>query len=219
MWFQKYFKMDEGAGAGGSGAPPGKDPAKELAELKEMLAAKEKELESFKKPKDDPSLAEKAEKERKEKEAKDNESKVLESALKFNLSAKDWIKNNASLLPKNIEGIFTQAEKENYGSAIQKSNAIKVGVVTEFFAQASNLDLLTDHQKQTLEDFKKLTKDVKEERVQSIYDGIFEPTLEALRKIKKAEALQKGLGNPSDAEDAYKQRMIKLSKQYHLGEK
>lgn len=168
---------------------------------------------------DDKSLAEKAEADRKAKEAKDLESKTLESALKFNLSSKDWMKNNASLLPTNIQGIFDQAEKENYGSAVQKSNAIKTGVVLEFFAQAVNLDLLTEHQKQTLAEFKALTKDVKEERVQGIYDSIFEPTLEMLRKVKKAEALQKGLGTPSDAEDAYKQRMIKLSRQHHLGEK
>jgi hypothetical protein len=170
-------------------------------------------------PPDDKSLAEKAEADRKAKEAQQSESKQLEDALKFNLQSKDFMKNNASLLPSNIQGIFDQAEKENYGSAIQKSNAIKVGVVLEFFAQSSNLDLLTENQKQNLEEFKKLTKDVKEERVKGIYDSIFEPTLESLRKIKKAEALQKGLADPSDVQDAYKKRLIGLSKKFHLGEK
>lgn len=168
---------------------------------------------------DDKSLAEKAEAERKAKEAKDLESKSLEAALKFNLGSKDFVKNNASLLPQNIQGIFDAAEKENYGSAVQKANAIKVGIVSEFFALQANLDLLTEHQKQSLEDFKKLTKDVKEERVQGIFDSIFEPTLETLRKVKKAEALQKGLATPSDAQDAYKQRLMTGSRKHHLGEK
>lgn len=167
---------------------------------------------------DDKSLAEKAEAERKAKEAKDLESKSLEAALKFNLGSKDFVKNNASLLPQNIQGIFDAAEKENYGSAVQKANAIKVGIVSEFFALQANLDLLTEHQKQSLEDFKKLTKDVKEERVQGIFDSIFEPTLETLRKVKKAEALQKGLATPSDAQDAYKQRLMTGSRKHHLGE-
>ena len=197
------------------------------AEHEKALKAKDDEIGKLKTPpkKDDPpapddkSLAEKAEAERKAKEAKDLESKSLEAALKFNLGSKDFVKNNASLLPQNIQGIFDAAEKENYASAVQKANAIKVGIVSEFFAQQGNLDLLTDHQKQTLEDFKKLTKDVKEERVQGIFDSIFEPTLETLRKVKKAEALQKGLATPSDAQDAYKQRLMAGSRKHHLGEK
>lgn len=218
--------MDK-AGEGGAGGGAGSDPAKELADLKAKFEAQEKELAALKakgdpnpnpKP-DDKSLSEKAEAERKAKEAKDLESKSLESALKFNLGSKDFVKNNASLLPQNIQGIFDAAEKENYASAVQKANAIKVGIVSEFFAQQGNLDLLTDHQKQSLEDFKKLTKDVKEERVQGIFDSIFEPTLETLRKVKKAEALQKGLATPSDAQDAYKQRLMAGSRKHHLGEK
>lgn len=218
--------MDK-AGEGGAGGGAGSDPAKELADLKAKFEAQEKELAALKakgdpnpnpKP-DDKSLSEKAEAERKAKEAKDLESKSLESALKFNLGSKEFVKNNASLLPQNIQGIFDAAEKENYASAVQKANAIKVGIVSEFFAQQGNLDLLTDHQKQSLEDFKKLTKDVKEERVQGIFDSIFEPTLETLRKVKKAEALQKGLATPSDAQDAYKQRLMAGSRKHHLGEK
>lgn len=218
--------MDK-AGEGGAGGGAGSDPAKELADLKAKFEAQEKELAALKakgdpnpnpKP-DDKSLSEKAEAERKAKEAKDLESKSLEAALKFNLGSKDFVKNNASLLPQNIQGIFDAAEKENYASAVQKANAIKVGIVSEFFAQQGNLDLLTDHQKQSLEDFKKLTKDVKEERVQGIFDSIFEPTLETLRKVKKAEALQKGLATPSDAQDAYKQRLMAGSRKHHLGEK
>lgn len=218
--------MDK-AGEGGAGGGAGSDPAKELADLKAKFEAQEKELAALKakgdpnpnpKP-DDKSLSEKAEAERKAKEAKDLESKSLEAALKFNIGSKDFVKNNASLLPQNIQGIFDAAEKENYASAVQKANAIKVGIVSEFFALQANLDLLTDHQKQSLEDFKKLTKDVKEERVQGIFDSIFEPTLETLRKVKKAEALQKGLATPSDAQDAYKQRLMAGSRKHHLGEK
>lgn len=168
---------------------------------------------------DDPSLADKARKQREDEERKAGESKQLEAALSFNLGAKDWQKNHASLLPKTIEGIFVQAEKENYGNAIEKANAIKVGIVSEFFAQQSNLDLLTPGMKTALEDFQKLTKNTKHERVTQLWDQVFEPALEMLRRTKKAEQLNRGLGAPTDVEEAYKQRLIKGSRTHYLGEK
>lgn len=223
-WMTKFLMgqmlLMEKAGddkGGGGGTPDPKDA--EIAALKaELEKAKGAPPKETPKP-DDKSLEEKARLEREENEKKSAQTKVLESAIRFNLSSKDWVKNNATLLPVSVQGIFDQAEKENYGSDIHKSNAIRVGVVSEFFAVKDNLDLLTAHQKQTLEDFLKLTKTVKEERVQGVYDSIFEPTLESLRKVKKAEALQKGLGTPSDAEDAYTKKLMAGSAKYHLGEK
>ncbi len=203
--------------------PPANDTVKELADLKAKYELQEKELSALKTQtppkKDDSDLAGKAEAERKAKEQKDMESKGMESALKFHLASPDFLKNNATLLPPNIAGIFEQAEKENYGSAVEKAAAIKVGVVSEFFAQQGNLDQLTATQKLALEEFLKLTKTVKQERVQQIYDNIFEPTLEMLRKVKKAEALQKGIAEPNPTKDAHKEKMIKLSRQHYLGEK
>ena len=224
-WFSKFFlRMDKDPGAGGGGGsnPP---PEPTLADLKASNDALMKKIEALeaagKKPPTEPEadLADKARKEREEAEKKSASTKVLESALKFNLGAADFLKTNASLLPKTIEGIFSQAEKENYADAIEKSNSIKVGVVSEFFALKENVELLTAAQKVALEDFNKLTKNAKAERVQGFYDSIFEPTLETLRKVKKAEALQKGLANPSDTQDAYKQKMINFSKKHYLGEK
>ena len=144
-------------------------------------------------PKDDPSLEEKARLEREKKEKDTESSKKLETALKFTLGSSDFIKNNAALLPKTVEGIFEQAAKENYDSAIEKSNAIKVGIVSEFFAQQANLDLLTETQKLMLEQFRNLSKTVKQERVDSIYDSIFEPHLKHSAKLKELRRFKKGL--------------------------
>lgn len=205
--------------------PPGPDAAalaKENAEIKEKLAAYEKEKAEREKgnqpppKKDDPTdLAEKARLEREANEKKAGESKTLEGALKFTMGATTWAKENASLLPKNTASILEQADKENYGSAIQKANAIKEAVVLEFFAQQPNLDLLTESQKEALADFKLLTKNDRQDRVQQFYASVFEPTLESLRKIKKAEALQKGLAEPSNAEDAYTKKLMEKSQAHH----
>ena len=164
-------------------------------------------------------LAEKARKEREAKDKKNSDSKTLTTAIKFNMGGREWAKNNASLLPKSIEGIFEAAEKENYGTEVDKANAIKVGIVSEFFAVQTNVDLLTEAQKSKLAEFKALTKNDKHERVQDIYDVLFEPTFESLRSVTKARQLNLGHGTQTDAEAAYKEKLIKGARKHYLGEK
>lgn len=241
LW-QMAFLMDKagegqgGGGAGGTGdggnAGAGNDTAKMIETLQASNKALMERLEKIEKGSgggqgngtggsgsDDQSLADKARMQRESEEKRAGESKHLEAALAFNMGAKEWQKTNASLLPKTIEGIFVQAEKENYASAIEKANAIKVGIISEFFAQQSNLDLLTPGLKSALEDFQKLTKNVKQERAPQIWDAVLEPAMEMLKRTKKAEQLNRGLGNPSDAEESYKQKLMKGSRTHYLGEK
>lgn len=217
--------MDEnkgGEGGGGSGAPA-PDATKVLTELQTQNAALLKRLEALEGKKNEApieeDLATKAAKERMQKEQNNSSQKRLESALKFTMQAPEWIKTNQSLLPKTIEGIFAQAEKENYGNAIEKDAAVKAGVVSEFFALQSNLDLLTESQKIALADFKALTKNDKQDKAHLVYEQIFEPTFEMLKRIKKAEMLNKGFANPSDAEASYKNKLMGISRKKYLGEK
>jgi len=217
----------EGGGSGGGSDDKNKpDPQKQYEEMKSMnakllerLDALEKKNGTSKDKEDDSSLADKARLEREANEKKGSYEKSLESALNFNIAGKNFVKENQSLIPKTIEGIFAQAEKEKYDSAIDKANAIKVGVVSEFFAVQANMDLLTQAQKVQLEDFLKLTKNGKQERVENVYSMIFEPTLESLRKIEKAKQLNNGSKNQTDGEKALAEKMMKLSRQHYLGEK
>lgn len=170
-------------------------------------------------PKEDADLADKARKEREDNEKKGKHEKSLGSAMKFNMGSQEFLKTNAGLLPKTVESIFSAAEKENYGSEIDKANAIKVGVVQEFFAVQSNMDQLTGAQKVELEEFLKLTKNVKQERIENVYAMIFEPTLESIRKVEKAKQLGVGEKNQSSAEKALADKMMKQSKKHYLGDK
>jgi hypothetical protein len=238
FWYSKFFmKMDKagegGGGGGGGGTPPAAtDHAKEIAELKasnaSMLAAIEKLTKAGAPPekKDPPAggepedLETKARKEREAKAAAGADSKKLEEALRFSLGAKDWLKSNASLLPKDMEGIFTAAEKETYGTAMEKDQAIKSGLIQSFFKVQANLDLLTEGPKSDLEDWLKLTKNGKEEKAQQIFKSVFEPALEMLKRVKKAEQLnQGGHVNSSEVDAAYKDRLMKKSRQQYTGEK
>lgn len=231
-WMTKFLMgqlllMEEDKGDKGGG---GNDSAKDIATLKEQNAAllarldalekgKDKDKDKDKDKHDDPSLADKARKQREDLESNAQKEKSLESAINFTIGSKEFVKNNASLLPKTIEGIFAQAEKETYDTKIEKANAIKSGIISEFFAVQANMDQLTGPQKIEVDNFLKLTKNGKQERVENIYSMIFEPTLEMVRKIEKAKQLNNGDKNQTDGEKALAERMMKLSKKHYLGEK
>lgn len=230
-----FNKAGEGEGAGGSGGSSGAgsggtgstDYAKDIADLKAQNAALLERLDKLTKSAGggsgggdpDPDLREKARRDREAEDKKTGDTKALEAALRFSLESEKFLKQNAGLLPKDVADIFKTAEKENYGSAIEKDAAIKSGIIQSFFSVQANLDLLTPGLKNQLEDYLKLTKTGKQEKAQSVYDTIFEPAFEMLRRVKKAEALNKGYGSSTDSEDAYKKKMMDLSKKHYLGEK
>ena len=136
----------------------------------------------------------------------------MESALKFNLTAKDFVKQNEALLPKDAALLLEEAEKQNYDTQIEKSNAVKVSMMQAFFNVQENLDLLTGAQKNQIAEFQKLTKNGKQEKARFIFENIFEPTLENLKRIRKAEELAKGPSrSASDVEERYKKRLIEAS--------
>lgn len=217
----------KGAGDGkGDGKGSGQGGGDDVAALKAANAALEARLAKLEAggkkddPKPDDDLETKARKEREAKEKAAGDSKQLEAALRFSLGAKDWLKQNATLLPKDIEGIFTAADKETYGNALEKDAAIKSGIIQNFFKVQANLDLLTAGPKSDLEEWLKLTKNGKEEKAQKIFDSVFEPAFETLKRVEKARQLnQGGHVNSSEVDAAFKDRLMKKSRQHYLGEK
>lgn len=215
-----FLMNKEGEGTGGGGGAP--DPAKELSTLKEQNAALLARLDALEKksapPPEDKDLETKA-REMREKESKSsNDTKALEAALKFSLNSSEFLKQNQAILPKEVADIFKAAESEKFESAIEKDAAIKAGIIQSFFKVQSNLDLLTPGLKSTLDEYLKLTKNGKQEKAQSIFDSVFEPAFEMLKRLKKAEALGKGFGAPTNSDDAYKAKMMNLSRRQYLGE-
>lgn len=224
--YRKYVLFDEaqpaeGAKGGGGGADTLESIKAELASLKAELA-KSKGGEAPKPndpPKDDDDLSKKIERERQDKDKKMSETKQIETAVRFNTQLPEWIKTNKSLLPESVNDILVQADKENFNSEVEKSNAIKVGIINQFYALQSNLDLLTESQKKSLDDFKALTKAERELRVQSIYENIFEPSFLTLKNIERAKKISKGHAETDDKHSAYVQKMIELSSKKYKGVK
>ncbi len=218
-----------GGGSSGTGNPPAPDLAKALADMQTTNAALIARLEALEGKKkasadtddDDQNddLNNKARKMREANDKKNTDTKALEDALKFSMNAEQFLKVNQTLLPKTASDLFKTADKETYANAVEKASAIKAGLIQEFFSIQSNLDLLTPGLKATLEDYLKLTKNEKQERAHNIYSSVFEPTFEMLRRVKKAEALNKGYGTGGDSDDAYKNKLVTLSRKHYLGEK
>lgn len=218
-------------GGGGGGTPnpnppsppaPNNDPAAELAAARAEIAALKAAAArggSGASPPADPDLASRARADRESKDRESDRTRLLESALKFELGAENFLQANDSLLPNEIKDIFAQANKEKFNDSIQKGAAIKSGVVQSFFKLQANVDLLMPGQKAALDDYLKLTKDGKEEKAQHIFEMVFEPALESLRRSKRAEALSKGHGTGTASEDAYKNKMIERSMKHYRMEK
>jgi hypothetical protein len=199
-------------------------PQDDIKSLKDQIAALQKEKESWSKPKDspDPSLSDKVKKQQDDQIKKNFDSKQLESALMFNMGSAEFLKTNESLLPKDVADIFKVAEKEIYGSATEKANACKAAIIQSFFSQQANHEVLTPSQQSILADYLKLTKNSKEEKATEIYDNLFEPTLSAMRRVKKAGELNRskhGFRNGSTGDSQYKEKLMTLSRKHYLGEK
>lgn len=222
----KYMVMapaDDGAGAGGGNTDPKPEPEPEpkggddWKAKYEALEERLNKIEGAKNP-DDPDLLEKQKHAQAQKDKQNTDAKSLESAIKFSMTAKDWAKEHEGMLPKDVHGILDAADKESYDSPVEKDRAIKSGIVQSFFQVQENLDLLTASQKSTIEDWLKLTKNGKEEKAQTIYDSVFEPTFEMLKRVEKAKQLGKaGQRGASDSEEAYKKRLIELSEKHYKG--
>jgi hypothetical protein len=190
------------------------EAAKLKADLEKLKTPPKKEEE-----KEEDDLHSKAKKEKEESEKGNASAKQIEGAIKFNLGVADFVKNNKDILPAEVESILKVAEKENYDTANAKANAVKVGIIQSFFAVQANADTLTQAQKSQLEDFQKLTKNGKEDRAAHVYENIFEPAIEMLKKIKKAEEVGKarsGFSSGSSVENDYKERLMKGALKTHL---
>ncbi len=170
----------------------------------------------------DEDLDDKAKRQAKEKLDKQGDNRKIESALRFNISSDKFIEDNKSIFPKEIGDIFALASKEPYDSELDRANATKSAVIKSFFSLQENLDHCTTSQRSAIDDYLKRSQRVREEKADEIFENIFVPTVEMIKKIKKAEQVAQSRGgyqNSSDSEAQYKEMLQKGSRKHFLGEK
>lgn len=192
------------------------DHAAENASLKARILEMEAKFKAI--PNPEPDLLVKAKDDRDALDKDRGKIKRLESSITFNMRSPEFLKANASLLPKETSDLFAAAEKETYNDATEKADAIKSGLIQSFFQVQANVDLLTPGQKAALDEFLNLTKTGKQDKAQSTYEMIFEPAFEMLKRVKRAEALRGGHSG-SDADDAYKKKLMAGSAKHYRMEK
>lgn len=172
-------------------------------------------------PKADP-LLDRVDQDNQNKQKVKDQERQLEGALNFILGSDKFIKENESVLPKDVAEIFAAAAKEKYDSKTDQANATKAALVKKFFDIQANLDGLTANQKMQVEDYLKLSPAARQEKAAEIYNNVFEPALESMKRVKKAEQLAKasnGAVDGSDSDKAFRERMIKGSNAHYLGVK
>lgn len=163
----------------------------------------------------DDDLRTKVSKERETERTKQESARAIEDILTFNLTIDNYVKENEEVLPEEFAEILRIAEKESYDSAADKANAIKASFIQAFFSVEKNVELLTKSQRSQLDDYLKLTKNGREAAAPSLYLNLFEPTIEMVKRLKKAEELElsrSGLHAGSKSGDAYRDRLIELGK-------
>lgn len=146
----------------------------------------------------------------------------MEDALKFNMSLEGYLKTYSNILPSKMTDLVKIADKEKYDSQVERAAVLKSMFIQEFFDVQSNLDLLTSSQRVQLDDYLKLTKNGKQTRAETVYENIFEPAVETLKKVRKAEEVGRsraGFASEGDSQSAYRDRLVNMARKSHLGEK
>lgn len=219
MLLRRFFILREGEGDnGGSGGGENNNPPpanNEVETLKAQIAAKDAELAKMKKDFAPNPLLDKAKAGELSAAEQAAKQKIIEQDVTFNLSVGQFVKDHVDLLPKEIEKALEIAKSEKYDSQGAKAAAIRDAMVQSFFKVQDHVDMLTGGQKDALDNYLKLTKNGREEQSAQIFASVFEPALEMIKRVKKAEEVgraNRGLLDKSDADKRYENKMIEATK-------
>lgn len=206
--------------------PPPPPPAQTVEQLTAELSRIRKENEELKKAKPpaggsgdddkDDDLVKKARTDIDDKKRQTEDAKEVERSIRFNLGIDDFVKTNKTLFPEEIDGIIQHAKKEKYDSEGERAAAMRSAILTSFFAVQANVDSLTSTQKNTLETWKGLTKAERDKRSADAYENVFEPAIDKIKSVRKAEEAvraRQGLAPRNAANNGYGDRLIKLSQE------
>ena len=215
-----FHEADKGAPPpGGPPAPipainaPAVPTAEEYATLRKEYDAMKARLDAIPAPKPtEQSLLDRSRNDQTTKDAVAKRDASLASAVAFDLQKATFLKDNESILPKEVGDIFKRADTERFETPIEKDSSLKASLIQSFFQVQENYDSLTPGQRSMLDEYLKLTNTGKQDKAQTTYDLVFEPALAIARGNKKAAALARGHHNVSDSDEAYRQKMFALGK-------
>jgi len=82
----------------------------------------------------------------------------IQESVKFNLSVKDFVEKNKSILPEEAGKILATVDGKNYGNENEKANYIRKNLLESFLEKQENIDALEPSQKIKADRFKALAE-------------------------------------------------------------
>lgn len=147
-----------------------------------------------------------------DKKEKDKTAEMEKSAI-FNANLNQFVKDNGPLVSPRLASVVEVANKENFANSTERARELKGAIVKEFFSVESNVKHLTDSQKARLDFFLTQTKNGRAEQITAIWDDLFEPTLELVRKIKSFEEKSSG---KVKSDSGIKNKFMEVGKKSYL---
>lgn len=192
LMFQNYpLRAAEGAdGADGGGANNNADFAAKLdaltAQVEKLLAGKKDA---------DPAIGKddvlgKVDKDIQADRLAQKHSQELEAAIKFNMSAKQFVEDKKAFLSERAGRIVSEIESKQFTTEIARAHNLQKNLLCDYLSEQENIDALPEALRGKAMEFKKLADDEKETRAADYWDVL---TLGVDRKevIKKAEEAQR----------------------------
>lgn len=137
----------------------------------------------------------------------------MEQAIKFNLAADDYIKQNKEILPEEAQKIIEVVNAKKFSSEAEKAQEIKKTLIQSFIQFEENIKNLPGSIKAQVDLFNQLTEREKSRRAGDFW-GIVEVGVECKKLARKAEILQNNGGYSSEGNNAFEERFLKMSETF-----
>lgn len=137
----------------------------------------------------------------------------MEQAIKFNLAADDYIKQNKEILPEEAQKIIEVVNAKKFSSEMEKAQEIKKALIQSFIQFEENVKNLPGSIKAQVDLFNQLTEREKSRRAGDFW-GIVEVGIECKKLARKAEILQNNGGYGSEGNNAFEERFLKMSETF-----
>lgn len=196
LMLQNYPLRDkvDAAGADGGGADKTADLAAQVAALQAQVQALQKASQPGQPPAPAPApskdivddVAKKIEAEK----LAEQKSKELEAAIRFNLSAQQFVEAKKAFLSERAPRIVEEIAAKQFSTELARARSLQKNLLCDYLSEQANLDALPESLKTRAMEFKKLADDEKETRAADYWDVL---TLGVDRKevIKQAEEAQR----------------------------
>lgn len=131
----------------------------------------------------------------------------IQSAVKFNLSIKDFVEKNKTILPDESSKILSAVESKIFNSDIDKANSIRKNLIESFLEKKENIEVLTESMKTRAESFKALAESDKERKSGEFWD-LVEIGVSLKHNISKAKELNKINGFTEGSGNKLEQKIL-----------